>query len=509
MRRRIYTAGLVAAALALAACTGGSGGTDDTSGTSDLSSITIGGIAYPTSLGLEGRSTAQQGLYFGAVYDTLLRQADDGSLAPGLATEWSYDDARTTLKLTLQEGVTFTDGTPLDADAVVANIKAFQESSTPDQANAQYISDIVADDATHLTITLSTPDPMLLRWFTGTLGWIQSVDSLTDPASATAPVGSGPYVLDTSATVTGSKYVYTKNPTYWDDSYERWDTLTLNYYDSQTALLNALQGGQLDAASYADPTTLEQVTSAGYTATTSEQVWSGLIFYDRDGTIDPALGDVRVRQAINYAFDRQTMVDTLLNGLGTVTSQAFGPGASGYVEDLDSYYTFDPDKAKELLAEAGYADGFTLSMPTAPGISPDLFTSIQQQLADIGITVTYTDAGSNFVTDLLAGKYTSSWMQLTSAIDWQFATLAVVPTAVFNSFHTENADVDALLTTVQTGTDDEATAAAQELNQYLVENAWFAPMYRIQSLYVAKDDVSVTMPIDTDIPYIYQIQPAS
>jgi peptide/nickel transport system substrate-binding protein len=100
-------------------------------------------------------------------------------------------------------------------------------------------------------------------------------------------------------------------------------------------------------------------------------------------------------------------------------------------------------------------------------------------------------------------------MQLTSAIDWQFTTLAVAPKAVFNPFGNENPEVDALLATIQTGTDDEATAAAQELNQYLVENAWFAPFYRIQSLYVHKDDVSIHMPIDTDIPYIYQIQPAS
>lgn len=508
MRRRMLVAGIAAVALALAACSGGSDGSDG-GGSGDQSSLSIGGTAYPTSLGLEGRSTAQQGLYFGAVYDSLLRQADDGSLAPGLVTEWTYDDARTTLDLTLRDDVTFSDGSTFDADTVVANIKAFQTSSTPDQANAQYIADIVADDATHVTITLSAPDPMLLRWFTGTMGWIQSVDSLEDPASATAPVGSGPYVLDTSATVVGSKYVYTKNPDYWDDSFERWDTLTLNVYDSQTALLNALQGGQLDAASYGDATTIDQVTNAGYTAATSEQVWFGMIMYDRDGTIDPALGDVRVRQAINYAIDRDTMLATLQNSLGTVTSQAFGPGASGYVEDLDSYYTYDPEKAKDLLAEAGYADGITLNMPTAAGVNPDVFTSIQQQLADIGITVTYTDAGSNFVTDLLAGKYTSSWMQLTSAIDWQFTTLAVAPKAVFNPFHNENPEVDALLSTIQTGTDDEATAAAQELNQYLVENAWFAPFYRIQSLYVHKDDVSIHMPIDTDIPYIYQIQPAS
>ncbi|NTW39158.1 MAG: peptide ABC transporter substrate-binding protein [Cellulomonadaceae bacterium] len=510
MRRRLVAAATAALVLALTACGGGSGTTsDDSSDTSDLSSITIGEIAFPTSLGLEGRSTAHQGLFFGAVYDSLLRQADDGSLAPGLATEWSYDDARTTLSLTLRDDVTFSDGTALDADAVVANLLTFRDSSTPDAGNAQYITDAVADDATHVTITLSVPDPMLTRWFTGTLGWIQSPASLDDPESATTPVGSGPYVLDTENTVTGSVYVYTKNPDYWDDSFQRWDTFTINSYTDQSALLNALQGGQLDAATFLDAATLPQVESAGYTAVTSESVWSGLIFYDRDGTVDPALGDVRVRQAINYALDRETMLATLQAGAGTVTTQAFGPGTTGYDEDLDSYYSFDVDKAKELLAEAGYADGFSLNMPTTAGINPDVFTSVQQQLGDIGITVTLTDTGTNFVTDLLAGKYTSSWMQLTSAIDWQFTTLGVATTAPFNPFKNETAETAALLATMQSGTDDEATAAAQELNQYLVENAWFAPFYRIQTIYVSKPAITVQMPIDTDIPYIYQIQPAS
>ncbi|HEY0188388.1 MAG TPA: ABC transporter substrate-binding protein [Cellulomonas sp.] len=509
MRRRILAAGATAVALLLAACSGGSS-SDSTSGSSGgTDSLVIGEISYPASFDVNGYSIAHYVTYFQAVYDTLLRQDGDGNIVAGLATDWSYDDARTQLTLTLREGVTFTDGSTFDADAVVANIENFQASSTPDLSNAQYISDATATDATHVVITLSAPDPMLLQWFTGSLGYMAAPDSFTNADVATNPVGTGPYILDTAKTVVGSTYVYDKNPDYWDDSYTVYDTLTINYYESSTALLNAIQGKQVDVATFSDVTSLSQVESAGYTVNTSQLDWTGLILFDRDGTVDPALGDVRVRQAINYAIDRDGILSAIQLDKGTVTSSVFGTATAGYDEDLDSYYSYDPDKAKELLAEAGYADGFSLTMPSSSLINQSLLTTIQQELADVGITVTFEDTGSNFITDLLAGKYTSSWMQLASANDWQFAQLALVPNATFNPLGTESADLDPLFTQMQSGTEEEATAAAQEVNQYVTENAWFVPFYRVDNMFLSNDDVTVTMAADNATPYLYLIQPAS
>lgn len=525
MRRRLLAATTAALLLGLTACGNGDGEptpsddesspSDDESGPSDdvtgadATDLTIGEISYPASFDVNGYSIAHYVQYFNAVFDTLVRQDGDGTLVPGLATEWAYDDARTTLTLTLRDDVTFTDGTPFNADAVVANIENFQASSTPDLSNAQYITGVAALDDTHVEIALSAPDPMLLTWFTGSLGFMASPDSFDNADVATNPVGSGPYVLDTGATVIGSTYVFTKNPDYWDDSYVVYDTLTINFYETPTALLSAIQGGQVNVATFADVTSLPQVESAGFELYTSQLDWSGLIFYDRDGTVDAPLGDVRVRQAINFALDRDAILEVIQLGYGTATSQTFGEATDGYDPELDSYYTYDPDTARDLLAEAGYADGFELDMPTTSLINQDLITTIQQQLADVGITVTLTDTGTNFITDLIGAKFTSGWMQLATVNDWQYAQLALVPNATFNVFHNQVDELDAAFATMQTGTDEEAAAAAKDANRYLVENAWFAPLYRVDNFYVGDSGVSVTMPADNVTPYLYLIQPAS
>lgn len=511
MRRRLVALG-AAAALLLAGCSGdggtaSSGGAADSEGTG--TSLTIGEIVYPPSFDIDGYQISHYVVYFNAVFDTLIRQDGDGDLVPGLATAWEYDDSRTTLTLTLRDGIEFTDGTAFDADAVVANIEAFQATATPDLGNAQQIAAVTASDPTHVVITLAAPDPSLTRSFTGSLGFMASPASFTNADVKTNPVGTGPYTLDSDKTVVGSSYVFQKNPDYWDDSYHVYDTLTINCYEGSSALLNALQGGQLDAAAFSDFSSLDRAESAGYTVNTSQIDWAGLILFDRDGVMDAPLKDVRVRQAINYAFDRDGILEAIERGHGTVTSSVFGERTAGHDASLDSYYDFDPEKARELLAEAGYADGFTLTMPSASFIAQNLLTTVQQQLADIGITVTYTDTGNNFGSDLVAGKFSSTWMQLASADDWQFAQLALLPNATLNAFHTETADANALLETMQTGDEEEASAAAKELNAYVTENAWFAPLFRIDNLYLSNDKVKITMAADNVTPYLYLIQPAS
>jgi len=509
MRKRLVALG-ASAVLLLAACSGGAGSSASSAGAGGGSdTLTIGEISFPASWDVNGLSIAHYVTYFDAVYDTLIRQDGTGKLVPGLATDWSYDTARTALTVTLRPGVKFTDGTDFNADAVVANVKAFKASSGPDLSNAQYISDVKSTDATHVVFTLSAPDPMLTRWLTGSLGFMASPTSLTAADAKTHPVGTGPYTLDAAKTVVGSKYVFTKNPAYWDSSYHVYKTLSINYYESPTALLNALQGGQLDASTFNDFSSLPQVQKAGYKVNKSQLDWSGLILYDRDGKQDAALGNVKVRQALNYAVDRAGILKAIMSGNGTVTSSVFGKATAGYDPSLDSYYSYDPAKAKQLLAEAGYPKGFALTMPSASLINQSLLTTIQQELAAVGVTVTYTDVGSNFITDLLGGKFTTSWMQLASANDWQFAQLGLVPKATFNPFHTQAPEVDALLATMQSGSDADAATAAKKLNTYVTKNAWFVPFFRVDNVFLTNSHVKVTMAADNVTPYLYLIKPAS
>jgi peptide/nickel transport system substrate-binding protein len=503
----------VGAALLLGACSGTSTSTTAGSaavptGVGGADTLTLGEIAFPTSFDVNGYSISHQVSYFTAVFDTLVREDGDGNLKPGLATAWSYDSGKTNLTLTLRTGVKFTDGTDFNADAVVSNYKNFKASTTADLFNAQYISGVTAPDATHVVYALSAPDPMLTTWLAGSLGYQASPKSFTNADVKTNPVGSGPYTLDTSGTVAGSKYVFKKNPNYWDTSYHVYKTLTINYYAQGTALMNALLGKQLDASTYSDFTTLAQVVSAGYTKDKNQLDVAGLILFDRDGKMDSPLGNVKVRQAINYALDKDGMVKSLFNGEGTATSSWMGAATSGFDPSLDTYYTYDVAKAKSLLADAGYASGFTLTMPTSSVLSQAVYTTIQQELAAIGITVKYEDAGTNYVTNQIAGKYSSCFMFLASANTWQFSQLALVPKATFNPFHSQSSETDALFTKIQTGSDADAAQAAKDLNKYITQNAWFAPILRNNNYWVSNSSVKVQMAKDNTSPYLYLIQPA-
>ena len=166
-----------------------------------------------------------------------------------------------------------------------------------------------------------------------------------------------------------------------------------------------------------------------------------------------------MRQAINYAFDRAGLLTALQTDHGTVTTQVFPATSDAYDPELDEYYTYDPDKAKELLAEAGYEDGLTLQMPSVSALGAATYTLIQQQLADVGITVENVEvAPNNFIADLLAPKYASSFMALEQNPDWQLIQFMIAPQAVFNPFHYEDPQVNDYMQQIQYG--DEATQAS-------------------------------------------------
>jgi ABC-type oligopeptide transport system, periplasmic component len=188
-------------------------------------------------------------------------------------------------------------------------------------------------------------------------GLVAAPSSFDDENAATTPVGSGPYILDTAASVTGTTYVYTANPDYWNKDAVAYDNLTVNVIDDPTAVLNAIKAGEANGAKIADNTTISEVEGSGWTIASNELDFQGLLLLDRAGAMAPELGDVRVRRAINLAFDREALLESLQNGYGTVTEQIFPASSVAYDTALDSTYGYDPEGAKTLLTEAGYPNG--------------------------------------------------------------------------------------------------------------------------------------------------------
>ena len=393
--------------------------------------------------------------------------------------------------------------------AAAQNLLRFKKGTSPNASFLVNLSDAKAIDSTHVELDLSAPDPAMLTYLTQDAGLQESPKAFTSSTVETVPVGSGPYLLDSKNSVSGSSYTFTANKDYWNKADQHYSKIVMNVYSDGTALLNAIQGGQVNAANTFDNTTLDQIKAAGFTVDPLELNWEGLIIGDRDGTITPALKNPLVRQAINYAFDRKALLKALASGYGTVTEQIFPTTSPSFEKSLDSTYSYDPAKAKKLLAQAGYPNGFSVTMPSAAAFGASNFALIKQQLADIGVTVTYQELQVNdYITALVSGKYSMALMVLQQdPTDWQLASFQIDKSATFNGFHNDDPTVQGYIKTIQTGSTAEATAAGKKLNEYITKQGWFAAWFRPQSSFVSDANTKVTVQAGNAVPYLWNIEP--
>ncbi|MCX7521803.1 ABC transporter substrate-binding protein [Microbacterium sp. STN6] len=510
LRPRVALAAIVTtAALVLTGCSaGGSDGSTNTGKTATGGTLTIGTLVDVKSFDPAQSHIGHYLQFDQPVYDSLLRRKPDGTLIPMLAKKWSYNADKTVLTLNLRDDVTFTDGTKLDADAVKVNLDRFRTGNGPDASTLAQIESVDAKDATTVVITLKAPDPALLDYLGNADGFIASPKAIDGGKIDTAPVGSGPYTLDASATVAGSTYTFVKNPKYWDPSLQVYDKIVLKPILDTTAMLNALLSGQVNAALLTAKTEA-QAKSGGFTEYRYPTDWQGLLIFDRDGKMVPALANVKVRQAINYAIDKKTLLKQVGQGLGTVTNQVFGPTTAAYDKSLDNSYPYDPAKAKKLLAEAGYSDGFSVSMPTVSGFfDPALTAGIGQNLADVGITVNWVNvAGADFISGMVQGKFAMSWFSLFQGSPWVAANQIITPNATYNPFHTTDPKVESMVDTIQKGSEADQAKAAKQLNDYVTAQAWFAPFYRPDQIFFTDKNTTTTPQAQQAIPSIYSYAP--
>ncbi|MFT4041676.1 MAG: ABC transporter substrate-binding protein [Gordonia sp. (in: high G+C Gram-positive bacteria)] len=509
MRLRKYAAatlGLaVAASISLASCSSGP------SGDSDSRTLKIGTATPFSSWDPTQASEGHLIPTYQAVYDTLLRKNADGTLAPWLATKWQYNADSTQLVLDLRNDVTFSDGTELDSDVVVKNLDAFRHGTGSSATSLANVSSVKANGPHSVQINLSVPDPALLNYLANAAGLIASGRAVGTHALASNPVGSGPYTLDTSSSSVDNKYVFVKRSGYWNPDVQKYDRIEINYLPDSTARLNALVSGQVDAA-VLDVKSAGEAKKSGLKILDNPINWRGFVISDRAGTLVPALADVRVRQAINYAIDSPSILSKIYGNYGTVTSQIFGPDSTAYDKSLDNRYSYDPDKAKKLLAEAGYAKGFSLKFTywanyTDAAEIPVLIN----QFANVGIKATAVSVpGDAQVADVFAGKFPLSLINLFQPNTFQNIGQSLLPDSTYNLLHTKDKNIAELTRRIQNGGDSAAVApVARELNKYVVDQAWFAPWFRSSVLwgYNAKT-VSVVNQAQQAAPSIYNYSPA-
>ena len=483
------TAAVLAAAMAFTGCGadgGGSGGQDQ----SAEKNIRIAVTSAPRSLDPVQLDAGQQSYVWASIYDTLVYIDNEGKLQPNAAESWKYSDDGLTLTLNLRPGMTFSTGDPVSAEAVKKTMDRNKE--TPGQQQDKFVSvkSVEAIDELTVRVNFSKPDAAFLYNMGMDGGVIGDPATLTTDRTATDPVTSGPYVLDKGKSVQGSTYVLNRRDDYWNKEAYPFKTVTVRVLADQTAALNALRSKEVDVSGV--PGNQLESVKAGGNFNVFHNPTSSIGFInlaDRSGTVLKPLADVRVRQAINFALDRKGFVDKLLSGAGTASVQQFNLNGAAYDPKLEDEYPYDVERAKELLKEAGYPNGFDVSMPSTV-LSQSYEPSISQALGDIGIKVNWEPVPpQNSTAAVVSGKY-PMYFFISSATVTQREIPRQLRSATMNPFKWSTPELDELVEKANSELNEEKQAEIyKEINRYVVENALFAPLSFIGSNTVTSPEI--------------------
>lgn len=321
--------------------------------------------------------------YLRPVYESLFQLDDEGVPVPLLATGYSVEGNAVTV--TLREGVRFSNGEVFDAAAVAANINRGVEINVLEGLRSVAGAEVV-DDYT-VRLTMRSADPSIISVLAGTSGMMIAPAAMDDPALDRNPVGAGPFVYNAQESREGEMRVYTPNPNYWEPEQQKLARLEVWEVPDDTARLNALRTGQIDAGIWLSNPQAAMIDRAPdmKLIRNSGGLNYHVIISDREGTVVPAFADRRVRQAMAYSIDRAAFNKAIQFGLAEPSYQPYTSGP-WHEPSLVNRYPYDPDKARELLAEAGYADGFAFDMPSIP-IYQSRLEALAGFFADVGITM--------------------------------------------------------------------------------------------------------------------------
>ncbi|WP_116133356.1 ABC transporter substrate-binding protein [Tropicimonas sp. IMCC34043] len=339
------------------------------------------------------------------MYDTLLLPSADGKgVEPGLATEWSVADDAMSVTLTLRDGIKFSDGTPITVEDVVWSL---DRARNPDNGIWNFllasVASVEAPDDKTVKLVLSQPDPAIeaaLTVFNAAImpkAAFEAMPGDTDAAKAEAfakaPIGSGPFVL--TSWDRGSKMELVRNEYYWAEGADGkplpyLDGLTFEVIPDDATRILRLQSGEIDGAELIPFSRVNELDAAPginmeLFPSTRVQYVTLNVRPEIAGKENP-LSDPKVREAMNYAANKMAIIQVVTYGVGT-PMQTFMSSATPLAASNGPLYPYDLDKAKALIAESGYPDGFSTSILVLAGNQDEIgiATALQQMWSQIGV----------------------------------------------------------------------------------------------------------------------------
>ncbi|MBB5957477.1 peptide/nickel transport system substrate-binding protein [Saccharothrix tamanrassetensis] len=475
---------LAACALLAAGCSGSPAAADDT--------LVIALPAPPESLNPAQNGSGGQGIVHWLTYEPLIRANSDGTFSAALASDWKYVGPGNTLfEMTIRPDVRFADGTPVDPAAVVATLKYYLSSPGSMKPFLTGISDVTSDGPI-VRVHLTAPNPILPYVFSQLVNWgdVISPAGLAQPDQlASKTFGAGAYTLDASATIAGDHYTFVKNTNYYRPEAQRFGKVVVRVVPDPNSAMQALTSGQIDVNLNATATLADQARAGGATVLEGNPGVLALYLVDRAGQTTPALGDVRVRKALNHAVDRSAIAAALGAGYSAV-GQIAAAGTDGHDPSLDGTHSYDPEEARRLLASAGYGNGFSFELVDLVTFGMNTASqAVAAQLAKVGVTATiHTDGNdlNRYVADLSSRKFSATTFRLNTPLFASALFNITGAASPLNPFQSTDPDVDRAFTALASASETEQEPAAKAFNRTVVDKAWFLPVAAIQNYVFAK-----------------------
>jgi peptide/nickel transport system substrate-binding protein len=492
MRFTTYrSAAALTTAVVLAGCGAGSDaepeadptGTASEPAPSEPSTLAIGFTAEPANLDFtttDGAAIPEALLV--NVYEGLVKiDQTNGEIVPALAESWEISDDGRTYDFMLREGVTFSNGEEFTADDVKFSIERVQSDdwTISLKSGMDVVESVEVVSPTHARVVLAEPSNSWLFRMTTRIGAMFDPSGVDDLANQ--PVGTGPYVLEEWNR--GDSLVLTANEDYWGQP-AAIGTVTLRYFGDPSAANNALLTGDIDVIGTVQaPESLDQFAGDDQLqiieGTTNGEVT--LSFNNESGP----MSDIRVRQAVKHAIDHEALLETAWAGRGLLIGSHVPPTDPWY-EDLTGLYPYDPDRARDLLAEAGQED-LTLrfriaNLPYAVA-SAQVITS---QLAEVGITA-----------EIEPLEFPARWLdEVFTNADYDMSIVSHVEPrdiGIFGDpdyyFRYDSQQVRDLLAEADAGIPDEQVEAMKQVARAIAEDAAADWLFLQPNLIVAAADV--------------------
>ena len=463
--------------------------------------LTVAVDAPPKSMNPHAFSSDANLSYMSNFFDGLLqRPIPDGKLSAALAEKWERVDALT-WKFELRKGVTFHNGNPFNA----ADVKfTFERMKDPKYSKLLNIANSVASIETpdDHTVVFKTVKPV--PWFAETMhqNFIvdkESSENRDDGDYNTQPIGTGAYKL--AEWVKGSYIRLEANDNYWEGA-PKYKSIEIRPITEDATRFAALAGKQVDVINAVPVSLIERVKSMAHIEMISRPARRA-IYMDISNKPGTPYADVRVRQAIAHAINEDEIIAKVMHGQATATAQVPDEPTVGYLPAL-TRLPYDPEKAKKLLAEAGYADGFeiTVAGPNDRYVNDEkICEAVAKYLAKIGLKVKLdVKPKSIFFDELTEFKhpfYLIGWFD--GSFDFGRTAEKLLHTydkekgmGAYNGAVYSNAEIDRLIIESSSILDTaEREKALQKINQMSVDDVAWIPLHYQQDIYAVMKDKAV------------------